>query len=111
MPGGTKAAYENLEPILTKIAAQVDDGPCVTLVLVVAGHFVKWFTGIEYGDMQLIAETYDLLRMPWVLIILSCMRFLMVEHTEELNSYLIEITADIFNYIDPDTGRPGRCDS
>jgi len=44
MPGGTKAAYEHLEPILTKIAAQVDDGRVTTLVLMVAGHYVKWFT-------------------------------------------------------------------
>jgi 6-phosphogluconate dehydrogenase len=64
MPGGTKAAYDNLEPILTKIAAQVDDGPCVTHIGPGgAGHFVKMVhNGIEYGDMQLIAEAYDLLK-------------------------------------------------
>jgi len=63
MPGGTKAAYEHLEPILTKIAAQVDDGPVSpTLVLMVA-LYVKWFTTeLRYGDMQLIAEAYDLLK-------------------------------------------------
>ena len=64
MPGGTKAAYKELEPILTKIAAQVDDGPCVTFVGPGgAGHYVKMVhNGIEYGDMQLIAEAYDIMK-------------------------------------------------
>ncbi|MEO0375542.1 MAG: NAD(P)-binding domain-containing protein, partial [Cyanobacteria bacterium P01_A01_bin.17] len=64
MPGGTQEAYADLEPILTKIAAQVDDGPCVTYIGPGgAGHYVKMVhNGIEYGDMQLIAEAYDLLR-------------------------------------------------
>ncbi|MCY7322214.1 MAG: NAD(P)-binding domain-containing protein, partial [Phormidesmis sp. CAN_BIN36] len=64
MPGGTKQAYEYLEPILTKIAAQVDDGACVTYIGPGgAGHYVKMVhNGIEYGDMQLIAEAYDLLK-------------------------------------------------
>ncbi|MEQ8960305.1 MAG: NAD(P)-binding domain-containing protein, partial [Coleofasciculus sp. C2-GNP5-27] len=58
MPGGTDTAYQELEPILTKIAAQVDDGPCVTYIGPGgAGHYVKMVhNGIEYGDMQLIAE-------------------------------------------------------
>ena len=64
MPGGTRTAYGLLEPILTKIAAQVDDGPCVTFIGPGgAGHYVKMVhNGIEYGDMQLIAEAYDLLK-------------------------------------------------
>jgi 6-phosphogluconate dehydrogenase len=64
MPGGTKSAYHELEPILVKIAAQVDDGPCVTYVGPGgAGHYVKMVhNGIEYGDMQLIAEAYDVLK-------------------------------------------------
>lgn len=64
MPGGTASAYQELEPILTKIAAQVDDGPCVTYIGPRgAGHYVKMVhNGIEYGDMQLIAEAYDLLK-------------------------------------------------
>jgi 6-phosphogluconate dehydrogenase len=111
MPGGTKSAYENpkLEEILTKIAAQVDDGPCVTYIgRGGAGHYVKMVhNGIEYGDMQLIAEAYDLLknvagldhdRLHQV--------FTKWNKTEELDSYLIEITADIFKYIDPETNRP-----
>ncbi len=109
MPGGTKAAYEALEPILTKIAAQVDDGPCVTYIGPSgAGHYVKMVhNGIEYGDMQLIAEAYDLLK-----------RAVGLDHTqlhevfsewnttEELDSFLIEITANIFKYIDLETGKP-----
>src|SRR5260370_41697075 len=64
MPGGPRAAYERLEPILTRIAAQVDDGPCVTYIGPGgAGHYVKMVhNGIEHGDMQLIAEAYDLLK-------------------------------------------------
>ena len=64
MPGGTAEAYTALEPILVKMAAQVDDGPCVTYIGPGgAGHYVKMVhNGIEYGDMQLIAEAYDLLK-------------------------------------------------
>ena len=66
MPGGTESGYRDLEPILTKIAAhaQVDDGPCVTYIGPGgAGHYVKMVhNGIEYGDMQLIAEAYDLMK-------------------------------------------------
>jgi 6-phosphogluconate dehydrogenase len=106
MPGGTPAAYQELEPILTKIAAQVDDGPCVTFVGPGgAGHYVKMVhNGIEYGDMQLIAEAYDVLKSG---LGLSNDQLQAVfqdwNQTEELNSFLIEITADIFGYIDPDT--------
>ncbi|MUL37541.1 NADP-dependent phosphogluconate dehydrogenase [Gloeocapsopsis dulcis] len=109
MPGGTKSSYEYLEPILTKIAAQVEDGPCVTYVGPGgAGHYVKMVhNGIEYGDMQLIAEAYDLLRST---LNLDHNRlheiFTKWNTTEELNSFLIEITADIFRYIDPDTNQP-----
>ena len=109
MPGGTKEAYDEIEAIVTKIAAQVDDGPCVTYIGPKgAGHYVKMVhNGIEYGDMQLIAEAYDLLK-----------NVLGLDHerlhevftewntTDELNSFLIEITADIFKQIDPDTDRP-----
>ena len=64
MPGGTEAAYKELEPILTQIAAQVDDGACVTYIGPRgAGHYVKMVhNGIEYGDMQLIAEAYDIIK-------------------------------------------------
>jgi len=64
MPGGDREGYDDMAPILTKIAAQVEDGPCVTYCGPGgAGHYVKMVhNGIEYGDMQLIAEAYDLLR-------------------------------------------------
>lgn len=109
MPGGTQAAYTALEPILTKIAAQVNDGPCVTYIGPGgAGHYVKMVhNGIEYGDMQLIAEAYDLLRKALRLNHTQLHEvFSEWNTTDELNSFLIEITAKIFTYIDPDTNQP-----
>ncbi|MEQ9551499.1 MAG: NADP-dependent phosphogluconate dehydrogenase [Coleofasciculus sp. G3-WIS-01] len=109
MPGGTDTAYKELEPILTKIAAQVDDGPCVTYIGPGgAGHYVKMVhNGIEYGDMQLIAEAYDLLKNGLGLDHKQLHQvFSEWNTTDELNSFLIEITADIFKYIDPDTNQP-----
>jgi 6-phosphogluconate dehydrogenase len=106
MPGGTKEAYEYLEPILVKMAAQVDDGPCVTYIGPGgAGHYVKMVhNGIEYGDMQLIAEAYDLLKNVAGLDHTQLHQvFSNWNKTDELNSFLIEITAQIFSYIDPDT--------
>jgi 6-phosphogluconate dehydrogenase len=109
MPGGTETAYGELAPILTKIAAQVDDGPCVTFIGPGgAGHYVKMVhNGIEYGDMQLIAEAYDLLKNTLGLDHKQLHEvFAEWNTTDELNSFLIEITADIFNFIDPDTNLP-----
>ncbi|MGL4883863.1 MAG: decarboxylating NADP(+)-dependent phosphogluconate dehydrogenase [Waterburya sp.] len=109
MPGGTEAGYRDLEPILVKIAAQVDDGPCVTYIGPGgAGHYVKMVhNGIEYGDMQLIAEAYDLMRNTLNLTGEELHEvFDQWNHTDELNSFLIEITADIFNYKDPKTHQP-----
>ncbi|MGJ3253762.1 MAG: decarboxylating NADP(+)-dependent phosphogluconate dehydrogenase [Elainellaceae cyanobacterium] len=109
MPGGTRAAYESIEPIVTKIAAQVDDGPCVTYIgSGGSGHYVKMVhNGIEYGDMQLIAEAYDLLRNAGGLDHNQLHDvFSEWNTTDELDSFLIEITADIFTKIDPDTGLP-----
>ncbi len=109
MPGGTLAAYKELEPILTKIAAQVDDGPCVTFIGPGgAGHYVKMVhNGIEYGDMQLIAEAYDLLKNVAGLDGKQLQEvFAEWNTTDELNSFLIEITANIFKYIDPETKEP-----
>jgi 6-phosphogluconate dehydrogenase len=109
MPGGTEFAYKDLEPILTKIAAQVDDGPCVTYIGPGgAGHYVKMVhNGIEYGDMQLIAEAYDLLKNVLGLDSKQLHEvFAEWNTTDELNSYLIEITADIFTYIDKETKTP-----
>jgi 6-phosphogluconate dehydrogenase len=106
MPGGTAEAYTALEPILTKMAAQVDDGPCVTYIGPGgAGHYVKMVhNGIEYGDMQLIAEAYDLLKNVAGLDHRQLHEvFTAWNKTDELNSFLIEITAQIFSYVDPDT--------
>ncbi|MEY3827730.1 MAG: hypothetical protein RLZZ148_2551 [Cyanobacteriota bacterium] len=107
MPGGTESAYRELEPILVKIAAQVDDGPCVTYIGPGgAGHYVKMVhNGIEYGDMQLIAEAYDILRNGLGLSNEKLHEvFTQWNTTDELNSFLIEITADIFGKIDSETG-------
>ncbi|NES87912.1 decarboxylating NADP(+)-dependent phosphogluconate dehydrogenase [Okeania sp. SIO2B9] len=106
MPGGTEASYKELEAILTKIAAQVDDGPCVTYIGPGgAGHYVKMVhNGIEYGDMQLIAEAYDLLKNA-VGISNEQLHEIFAEwnKTPELESFLIEITADIFTKKDTET--------
>ncbi|MEM0981983.1 MAG: NADP-dependent phosphogluconate dehydrogenase [Cyanobacteria bacterium P01_H01_bin.58] len=109
MPGGTRAAYGEIEHIVTKIAAQVDDGPCVTYIGPGgAGHYVKMVhNGIEYGDMQLIAEAYDLMKNVLGLSHEQLHEvFAEWNLTDELNSFLIEISADIFTNIDPDTNRP-----
>jgi len=109
MPGGTAAAYEAMEPIITKIAAQVDDGPCVTYIGPGgSGHYVKMVhNGIEYGDMQLIAEAYDLLKNVGGLNAAQLHEvFSEWNTTDELNSFLIEITADIFRKIDSETNAP-----
>ncbi|MEO0013156.1 MAG: 6-phosphogluconate dehydrogenase [Cyanobacteriota bacterium] len=109
MPGGTESGYRDLEPILTKIAAQVDDGPCVTYIGPGgAGHYVKMVhNGIEYGDMQLIAEAYDLMKNTLDLSGEELEEvFSQWNHTDELNSFLIEITADIFSNRDPKTDKP-----
>ena len=108
MPGGTKSSYEFLEPIFTKIAAQVDDGPCVTYIGPGgAGHYVKMVhNGIEYGDIQLIAEAYDLLQNAAGLSDKQLGDiFTEWNTTDELNSYLIEITSDIFKYTDSETNQ------
>lgn len=108
MPGGTEAAYHELEPILTKIAAQVDDGACVTYIGPRgAGHYVKMVhNGIEYGDMQLIAEAYDLLKNGLGLSNDKLGEvFADWNTTDELNSFLIDITANIFPRKDPETGK------
>ncbi|MBD2578814.1 decarboxylating NADP(+)-dependent phosphogluconate dehydrogenase [Oscillatoria sp. FACHB-1406] len=107
MPGGTQASYNDLEPILTKISAQVDDGPCVTYIGPGgAGHYVKMVhNGIEYGDMQLIAEAYDILKNVVGLNNQELHEvFAEWNASPELNSFLIEITADIFRRVDEETG-------
>ena len=106
MPGGPREAYDALEPILTKIAAQVDDGPCVTWVGELgAGNYVKMVhNGIEYGDMQLIAEAYDVLRTVGGLSNDELAEAFAEWNLGELESFLIEITAQIFRCKDPRAG-------
>lgn len=104
MPGGQKTAYEAIAPIVTKIAAQVDDGPCVTYIGPgSAGHYVKMVhNGIEYGDMQLIAEAYDLLKTGLGMGASELHDTFAAWNQTELSSFLIEITADIFTKMDED---------
>jgi len=108
MPGGPQEAYEVVRPIFEAIAAQVDGEPCVTyLGPRGAGHYVKMaHNGIEYGDMQLIAETYDLMHRGLGLEASELHRVFARWNEGVLSSYLIEITADIFTRLDEDTGAP-----
>jgi 6-phosphogluconate dehydrogenase len=107
MPGGTRAAYEAIEPLLRKMAAQVDDGPCVTYIGPGgAGHFVKTVhNGIEYGIQQILAEAYDLMKRVGGLGGVEMADVL--KHwnsTEELSSFLVEITEICLRTKDPETG-------
>jgi len=105
MPGGPREGYKILEPILTKIAAQVtSSGPCVTYIGPGgAGNYVKMIhNGIEYGDMQLIAESYDLLKTIGGLTNEELLKVFTDWNKTELQSFLIEITAVIFKKKDTD---------
>jgi 6-phosphogluconate dehydrogenase len=108
MPGGDRDAWEALRAILESIAAVADSGPCVTYCgRGSAGHFVKMVhNGIEYGDMQLIAESAVLLRQGLGLEPDEVADVFSRWNEAELESYLIEITADIFRTVDP--ARPGE---
>ena len=107
MPGGPRDAYDELEPILTKIAAQVNDGPCVTYIGTGgAGHFVKMVhNGIEYGDMQLIAEAYDFMGSALELSALEQAPIFEQWNRGLLDSFLIEITAQILAQTDEESGQ------
>ena len=108
MPGGDARAYEQIRPIWEAIAAKVPDGPCVTYIGPGgSGHFVKMVhNGIEYGDMQLIAEVYGLLRDGFGLSTDSMADIFEEWNRGDLESYLIEITAKILRVKDPETGKP-----
>src|SRR5699024_9709021 len=108
MPGGQKAAYELVAPIFEAISAKVDGDPCVTYIGPNgAGHFVKMVhNGIEYGDMQLIAEAYFILKHVLGMEADELHDVFTEWNKGELDSYLIEITADIFTKTDEDTGKP-----
>ncbi|MDX8359690.1 MULTISPECIES: NADP-dependent phosphogluconate dehydrogenase [Bacillaceae] len=108
MPGGQKEAYELVRPIFEAISAKVNGEPCCTYIGPDgAGHYVKMVhNGIEYGDMQLISEAYFLLKNVLGLDALELHEIFKEWNTGELDSYLIEITADIFKKIDEETGKP-----
>src|SRR5699024_8184976 len=101
-------AYDLVEPVLKAIAAKVDGEPCCTYIGPRgAGHYVKMVhNGIEYGDMQLISEAYHLLRDVLRLDMKALHEVFANWNQGELDSYLIEITADIFTRIDPETNKP-----
>jgi len=108
MPGGSAEAWETLGPILKSIAAVVDGEPCVTHVGTDgAGHFVKMIhNGIEYADMQLIGEAYDLIRRGTGKTPAEISEIFTEWNKGELESYLIEITAEVLRQVDAKTGKP-----
>ncbi|WP_226681830.1 NADP-dependent phosphogluconate dehydrogenase [Sutcliffiella horikoshii] len=108
MPGGQKEAYELVEDILKSISAKVEGDACCTYIGPDgAGHYVKMVhNGIEYGDMQLISEAYFLLKNVLGLSAQELHEVFAEWNKGELDSYLIEITADIFTKVDDETGKP-----
>lgn len=109
MPGGDPAAWPLVKPIFQAIAARAPDGsPCCDWVgNEGAGHYVKMVhNGIEYGDMQLICESYDLLSRVGGLSVPELHQVFDRWNKGKLDSYLIEITRDIFGFKDPETGKP-----
>jgi len=108
MPGGQREAYELVEPILKAISAKVQGDPCCTYIGPNgAGHYVKMVhNGIEYGDMQLICEAYFILKNVLGLSTDELHEVFAEWNKGELDSYLIEITADIFTKKDEETGKP-----
>ena len=108
MPGGSRESWEIVAPIFRKIAAVVDGEPCCRYMGADgAGHYVKMVhNGIEYGDMQLICEAYAILKHVLGLEAAELANIFAEWNRGELDSYLIDITAQIFRKTDPDTGKP-----
>jgi 6-phosphogluconate dehydrogenase len=108
MPGGSEEAYTSVGPILEAISAKVDGVPCCTHIGPDgAGHFVKMVhNGIEYADMQLISEAYDLLRQALDAAPSELAAVFRDWNTGELQSYLVEITAEVLDHVDAATGKP-----
>ena len=109
MPGGPREAWDALAPILRAMAAKAEDGePCVAYMGPRgAGHYVKMVhNGIEYGDMQLIAEVYDVLTRAGGMSAREVARTFSEWNEGELRSYLVEITARVLERVDSETGRP-----
>ncbi|GAB3591701.1 6-phosphogluconate dehydrogenase, NADP(+)-dependent, decarboxylating [Corynebacterium faecale] len=108
MPGGPKESWETLGPLLESIAANVDGTPCVTHIGPDgAGHFVKMVhNGIEYADMQVIGEAYQLLRFGAGMEPAEIADVFAEWNKGDLDSYLIEITAEVLRQVDAQTGKP-----
>ncbi len=108
MPGGSRESYDDVEHVFTAIAAQVDGTPCCTYVGADgAGHYVKMVhNGIEYADIQLIAEAYDLLRHGVGLEVPEIAQVFHEWNEGDLDSFLIEITAQVLDKTDARTGEP-----
>jgi 6-phosphogluconate dehydrogenase len=108
MPGGSPESYQSLGPMLETISAHVGGTPCCTHIGPDgAGHFVKMVhNGIEYADMQLIAEAYDLLRYGAGFEPAQIAETFRTWNTGRLDSYLIEITAEVLAHTDQATGKP-----
>jgi len=108
MPGGSRESWEIIAPIFRKIAAQVDGEPCCRYMGPNgAGHYVKMVhNGIEYGDIQLICEAYAILKDILEMQAPELADVFAEWNKGELDSYLIQITSEIFRKIDPDTGKP-----
>src|SRR5438132_3993024 len=108
MPGGSREGYEMIAPIFRKIAAQVDGEPCCRYMGPDgAGHYVKMVhNGIEYGDIQLICEAYAIMKDILGMVAAQLADVFGEWNKGELESYLIEITSQIFQKIDPETGKP-----
>lgn len=108
MPGGTKESYESLGPLLESISAHVDGVPCCTHISSDgAGHFVKMVhNGIEYADMQVIGEAYHLLREAAGLSPAEIADIFREWNKGDLDSYLVEITAEVLSQVDEKTGKP-----
>ncbi|MGR6902305.1 NADP-dependent phosphogluconate dehydrogenase, partial [Glutamicibacter sp. BSL13] len=109
MPGGSKQSYQTLGPMLEKIAAKADDGtPCCAWISTDgAGHFVKMVhNGIEYADMQVIGEAFDLMRHAAGIEPAEQAKIFADWNQGELSSFLIEITAEVLGHTDAATGKP-----
>ena len=107
MPGGPRTAYDRLESILTSIAATADGPCCAYIGEGGAGHYVKMVhNGIEYGVMQLLCEAYDVMKNVLGMQPAQMGSIMAKWNQGELNSYLVEITADVLRKIHPETGKP-----
>lgn len=108
MPGGSKKSYESLGPMLEKISAHVDGEPCCSWIGTDgAGHFVKMVhNGIEYADMQVIGEAFDLLRSGAGIEPAEQSKIFAEWNKGDLSSFLIEITAEVLGHVDAKTGKP-----